>query len=76
MSGTARTLRYECEACHDSGLVFSRTVHLDDLGFALPFFAKCTACDGKSRLCGEIDEPAPETPALDKIRNLKHGGPA
>jgi hypothetical protein len=78
MSGTARSPRYVCSVCRDSGLVSYSSkgfpfVILDEDGKA---FMKCPACDGKSRLCGEIDEPAPETPTLDELRNVKHGGPA
>ena len=69
MSGTARSPRYVCETCQDSGLVFRGPGRL-------PSFETCPSCDGKSRLCGEIDEPSPETPALDEIRNVKFGGPA
>jgi HNH endonuclease len=29
----------------------------------------------ENRKC-EIDEPSPETPTLDELRNVKHGGPA
>jgi hypothetical protein len=74
MSGTARSPRYECERCHDSGLVFTHGSSVPrGLGFG---FEPCPACDGKSRLCGEVDEPAPETPTLDELRNVKFGGPA
>lgn len=73
MSGTARSPRYACETCRDSGRVFSRN---DPSNLAHESFVKCPACDGKSRLAGEIDEPAQETPTLDALRNLRHGGPA
>jgi hypothetical protein len=73
MSGTARSPRYECETCRDSGLVLTRTYPGGPFGAD---FSPCPVCDGKSRLAGEIDEPAPETPALDALRNVKHGGPA
>jgi hypothetical protein len=73
MSGTARSPRYECPVCRDSGLVFNRDAFGAKYG---EDFRPCYACDGKPRLCGEIDEPSPETPTLDELRNVKHGGPA
>jgi len=72
-SGTSAYPVYKCERCHDSGLVFSRELPIAGFGKALPLFVPCPDCDGRSRLCGEVDEP---TPALDAQRNLKHGGPA
>ena len=75
MSPTARPPRYECEMCRDSGFVPSPAFRMYG-GLNESYFVPCTACDGKSRLCGEIDESAPETPTLDALRNVKHGGPA
>jgi hypothetical protein len=72
-SGTSAYPVYYCLTCRDSGLVFSRDVHLADYDVTLPLLIGCPACDGKPRLCGEVDEP---TPALDAQRNVKHGGPA
>jgi hypothetical protein len=73
--GTSAIPVYYCLTCRDSGLVpYSSKgfpfVILNEDGKA---FIKCPACDGKPRLCGEVDEP---TPALDALRNVKHGGPA
>jgi hypothetical protein len=53
--------------------VFSRN---DPSNLAHESFVKCPACDGKSRLCGEIDEPESKTPFLDMLLDVKHGGPA
>ncbi|MDD5302428.1 MAG: hypothetical protein PHS14_04895 [Elusimicrobia bacterium] len=59
MSGTARSPRYTCETCRDSGSVWDRhAVRVSNDPEAVGDFVPCTACDGKSRLAGEIDEPA------------------
>jgi hypothetical protein len=48
--------RYVCENCRDSGVILTRGV-LDKKGGTLyDDFRPCTACDGKSRLGGEVDE--------------------
>lgn len=74
-SGTSAYPVYHCERCHDSGSVFAkRLVRVDGYRTAIEgYFLLCVDCDGKSRLCGEVDAP---TPALDAQRNMKHGGPA
>lgn len=69
--GTSAIPVYRCARCRDSGSVYSHGVPF--AGYVDPVFIQCPDCDGKSRLCGEVDEP---TPALDAQRNVKHGGPA
>lgn len=55
-SGTSAIPVYRCETCKDSGVIFA------GLTIGIPSFKPCPACDGKSRLAGEVDEPS--RPAL------------
>jgi hypothetical protein len=70
-SGTTAIPVYRCGTCRDSGQEFRRDLPFEEDGEG---FRKCPACDGKSRLAGEVDEPA--TPALDLLRDVRNGGPA
>lgn len=76
-SGTTKYKTYRCETCRDSGVFWLRKATLpgaagldvhDD-------FVTCPACDGKSRLCGEVDDTVP-TPFLHLQRNIRHGWPS
>ena len=59
-SGTTVIPVYRCETCRDSGLVpYKALVRLEnDFRTAIEYRTKpCPDCDGRSRLCGEVDGP-------------------
>jgi hypothetical protein len=55
-SGTTAIPVYHCETCRDSGEVFAAYAGTGTLP-QISGFTKCPDCDGRSRLCGEVDEP-------------------
>jgi hypothetical protein len=59
---STRSPRYACETCRDSGekMVTEDLGPRDAAGQCARYvhFIPCPACDGKSRLCGEIDDDA------------------
>jgi hypothetical protein len=79
-SGTSAIPVYRCATCKDSGRVLAwPTVPYQGAGpdagdMDMETFKPCLVCDGRSRLAGEIDEPA--TPTLDLLRDVRLGGPA
>jgi hypothetical protein len=71
--GTSAIPVYRCSSCRDSGLVFKRNGGLLD-GMFYDTFVTCPDCDGRSRLCGEVDEPEP-SPMCCLCRRERDGVP-